>query len=96
MKVDFWPGMAAKRASLPTITLASIRKVNFQFAELRLPCQGKNKNRLLGRNGCKWTIPHQRHMLFGKQSLLMRKISLSVFQNERLWQNYSLCLIRFV
>ena len=46
--------------------------------------------------GAKWTIPHQRHMLFGNQSLLMRKISLSVFQNERLWQNYSLCLVRFV
>ena len=33
MKVDFWPGMAAKRASLPTITLASIRKANFDFVE---------------------------------------------------------------
>ena len=78
MKVDFWLGKAAKRASQATITLASIRKANFdfvetatlvvcvnkflhtrslaafnfQFAELRLPCQGKNKNRLLGRNGC--------------------------------------------
>ena len=127
MKVDFWLGMAAKRASLPTITLASIRKANFDFVETAtfvvcvnkflhtrslaafifqfsifnsrsFVCLARAKIKIIysAKMGAKWTIPHQRYMLFGNQSLLMRKISLSVFRNERLWQNYSLCLIRFV
>jgi hypothetical protein len=100
MKVDFWLGKAAKRASQPTITLASIRKANFQFSifiSRSFACLARAKIKIVysAEMGAKWTNSTST-TLFGNQSLLMRKISLAVFQNERLWQNYSLCLIRFV
>ena len=126
MKVDFWLGMAAKRASQATITLASIRKANFDFVETAtlvvcvnkflhtrslaafnsqfsifnsrsFACLARAKIKIVysAEMGAKWTNSTST-TLFGNQSLLMRKISLAVFKTKGSWQNYSLCLIRFV